>query len=410
MTTRRTHAVSAVSTASAVLTAAILALTSTTSVALGAGKMNYMQKMKLAESMYFNGNIEGAIRAFQGACELNPKAFEPHLGLVNLHVSNTDLPAAIEECHVCLKMKPDHRDAHLILGNLLRAQASNEEDSEKQNAMFKEAKETISKALELGANKAMCENTLGLICLQLKEHDKALEHIDNAIKASPNMADAHLVRGVLLFRKLTAPALASGTKIDLQSGQYKAQIDDILDELNLAIKQKTKNADAKNTKADIMMGLGKADEAVELYEDALEDDPHYFQACIALGNYYASKNDFKKGLDFFQRAHDITPANRDAMYGLALMLEKKGDTTGAITAFNDALMTETDATLKATISMHVNQLRGIGNTGLFNIPSITLPTEQVGANILAPDSSMLKSETSSLLKIKRPPGGESASE
>ena len=140
----------------------------------------------------------------------------------------------------------------------------------------------------------------------------------------------------------------------------------------------------KNTKADIMMGLGKADEAVELYEDALEDDPHYFQECIALGNYYASNDDFKKGLDFFQRAHDIKPANRDAMYGLALMLEKKGDTTAAITAFNDALMTETDATLKATISMHVNQLRGIGNTG--------------------------KSETSSLLKIKRPPGGESASE
>lgn len=157
VTTRRTHAVSAVSTASAALTAAILALTATAYVALGAGKMNYMQKMKLAESINFNGNIEGANRAFQGACELNPKAFEPHLGLVNLHVSNTDLPAAIEECHVCLKMKPDHRDSHLILGNLLRAQASNEEDTEKQNAMFKEAKETISKALALGAKKAMCE-------------------------------------------------------------------------------------------------------------------------------------------------------------------------------------------------------------------------------------------------------------
>lgn len=385
----------------ALLAAAIL-LTACGSPAGAAGKLSYAQRIKLAESMFFNGNIEGAIRAFKAASEQNPKAFEPHLGLVNLHVNNSDIPAAIEECHVCLQMKPDSRDVHLILGNLLRAEASNETDAEKQKKMMLEARETIQKAIDLGANKAMCENTLGLISLQLKEHDRALGHIDAALKAQPGMADAHLVRGVLLFRKLTAPAQSSGTKIDLSSAEYKTQIDEIMEELDTAIKQKPKNADAKNTKADILNGMGKSDEALELYKEVLEDDPHYFQACIALGNMFASKGDMKKAREYFQRAHDISPNDKNAMYGLALMMEKAGEVAAAISQFQAALLVENDPMMKAQIQLHVNQLKGVGGD-LFNLPPLQLPSEQVGANLLAPDSSTLKSETSQLLKIKQPP-------
>lgn len=101
-------------------------------------------------------------------------------------------------------------------------------------------------------------------------------------------------------------------------------------ELGLALKHKAKNPDAKNTKADILVGLGKADEAIELYEGALEDNPHYYQSSIALGNIYAGKGDLKKAHDFFQRVHDTAPTDKNAMYGLALMMEKEGEVAGAI--------------------------------------------------------------------------------
>lgn len=372
-----------------------------------ATKPTYANRMKLAESMYFNGNLEGAIRAFQTACELNPKAFEPHLGLVNLHVNNADIPAAIAECHVCLQMKPDHRDVHLILGNLLRAEAGNETDEEKQKKMMVDAEETIGKAIKLGANEAMCENTLGLIALQLKQHDKALKHIDAAIKAQPSMADAHLVRGVLLFRQITAPAQAAGTKIDLTKAEFKAPLEEVMKELETAIKLKPKNADAKNTRGDILMGMGKSDEAFKSYNEALEDDPNYFQAWVALGNHHANKNEFDKARKAFQTAHEITPTDRNAMYGLALMHEKAGEITEAIMQFEEALMGETDPVMKASIKMHVSQLRGTGGSLFSNIPSIALPTEKVGDNLFANDSSSLKSETSSLLNMKRPGQGDS---
>lgn len=55
-----------------------------------AKQLSFAERMKLAESMYFNGNLDGAIRSFQAACKQKLDAFEPHLGLVNLHVNNTE--------------------------------------------------------------------------------------------------------------------------------------------------------------------------------------------------------------------------------------------------------------------------------------------------------------------------------
>jgi hypothetical protein len=66
--------------------------------------------------------------------------------------------------------------------------------------------------------------------------------------------------------------------------------------------------------------------------------------------------------------------------------------------------------MKAPIQLHFNELKGVGGD-LFNLPPSSLPTEQVGDNLLAPDSPSLKSETSTLLKVKQPPGSkESESE
>ncbi|MBX9687614.1 MAG: tetratricopeptide repeat protein [Candidatus Obscuribacterales bacterium] len=97
-----------------------------------ATKPTYASKMQMGQLLYFNGNVDQAIRAFKYAAQLKPDAFDPHLNLVNIYVQKQDFQAAVEECREGLKLKPNHRDLHLILGNLLRNMAGSSKDADEQ--------------------------------------------------------------------------------------------------------------------------------------------------------------------------------------------------------------------------------------------------------------------------------------
>src|SRR5262245_46832033 len=95
--------------------------------AIAGGQPSYAHKMEMAQMLFFNGDINGAIRAFEFAATLNPKAFEPHLNLLNLYLQKGGDDAMEKACHECdevLKRKPNQKDTHLIYGNLLRTQAN----------------------------------------------------------------------------------------------------------------------------------------------------------------------------------------------------------------------------------------------------------------------------------------------
>jgi lipopolysaccharide biosynthesis regulator YciM len=132
----------------------LLVLGLNTPFAYSKSKPTYASKMQLAQLLYFNGNVDGAINAFLYAASLNPNAFEPHLSLVNLYVQRGEVDKAIEHCYEGIRIKPKNKDLHLVLGNLLRTQGK-----------LTEALEEIQKAKEAGAPEALCENTMGMIHL-----------------------------------------------------------------------------------------------------------------------------------------------------------------------------------------------------------------------------------------------------
>ena len=412
------------------LSLAILVAGSLSMTPVNASKPTYAHKMEMGQLLFFNGDIDRSIKAFKDASELNDKAFEPHLNLVNLYVQkggDEGLANAANECAEVLKRKPNNKDVHLILGNLLRTQAGNETDPDKMKQKLAEAEKEVETAMEMGASKAMCENTIGLIDLQLGNNSKALEHINNALEKQPVFADAHLVRAVLLFKDMVSKVEAHGqdTTIslkDLNSDDAKAKVEQVMKELDLSIKQKEKNAEAHNTKADILFAQSKHEEALKEYRKASEDEPKYAQAWAGIGNTLAQmmlkdtdsevkEKHLREAKDAYAKARRLKPNDKNIGYGLALMLEKLGLLDEARSEFQSTLMIEEDPLMRAQIQLHVQQMgggSGLGsiNTHLggggFGAGAGTSGMGTVGNGLFT--SGALSQPFKDLIKIKAPPG------
>lgn len=354
---------------------------------LAASKPTYKGKMEMGQLLYFNGNIDQAIRAFKYASQLDPNAFDPHLNLVNIYVQKKDMGAAIEEAREGLKLKPKHRDLHLILGNLLRTEAGNK-TGEEQQKMLDEAAAELHVAEELGASKAMVNSTLAVVHVQRGDFDKALEHCDKAIDAKQEMPDAHLIRGILKFKK--------GDK------------ETAVKELDLAIKQKGKNAEARNTKADILFADGKVDQAMEEYKRALKDDEKYHQSMVGVANILIKNQKWEEALAQLEKAQEIKPEDANITYSIAICLEKLGKTDPAIQKFNEGIMMDNNPTTKTQIQAHVRDLQkanflnvpGLGAVGGGGLgPGMSQP---VGSGLFSVGSSFYNESFKDMIKIKAP--------
>lgn len=358
-----------------------------------AEKPSYAKKMQLGQLLYFNGNVDHAIKAFKYAASLKPDAFEPHLNLVNIYVQKQDLNSAIEECREGLKIKPTHRDMHLILGNLLRTQAgSKEAGSEEQKAMLAEAVKELNTAKEMGANEAMIHSTLSVLHVQTGDLDKAMEHANAALEKNNKNPDVHLIKGVLHFKK--------GEK------------DQAMKELDISIEQKGKNAEARNTKADMMFSAGKVDEALEEYQKALKDDSNYHQARMGIANILISKQKWSEAQEHLDKANETRPGDANILYSLGICYEKSGNIPAAIQKFNEGVMVDTNAQTKNQIIMHVRELQQANFLPVQNFNPLGGGAGAgagigPGAGLFGAGSGFLQQDMRDLIKIKAPPGESS---
>lgn len=353
---------------------------------LAAAKPSYDKKMQMGQLLYFNGNVDQAIKAFKTAAALKPEAFEPHLNLVNIYVQRQDFTSAIEECKEGLKIKPNHRDLHLIHANLLRSHSGTKSQDE-QKAMLEDALKSLGKAEELGANKALVYNTLGIIFVQLGDLDKALEYVNKALAENFKMPDAHLIKGVLLFKK--------GDK------------ENSIKEIDLAIKQKDKNAEGHNTKADILFSMGKEEQSMAEYKLAIADEAKFYQSYVGLANILIKQSKFEEALEHLIKADQVHPNDANIIYSIAVCLEKLGKIHEAIAKFNEGVLVDTNPTMKNQILTHLHQLQG-GHG--FNLPQIG-GQAGLGPNFGAPGSNLFKDpffgeSFKDMIKIKQAPAAK----
>jgi tetratricopeptide (TPR) repeat protein len=400
--------------------------------AFAAGDKNdtYAHKMEVGQLLFFNGDVERAIRAFQRAAELNPKAIEPHLSLINLYAQKggpEGIANAEKECVEALKIKPNSKDVHLLYGTLLKNEASSITDKEKMQEKCGEAMKELTAAKEAGASEPLCEAQIALLYLQKGEFDDALKHIDVAIDKQPVNADAHMVRAVLLFRGI------GGDKV--KNPEMKEKLQAVFDELDTSIKQKEKNPEAHNTKAQILVAADRLEDALVEYQATVKAEPKMQQAWLEMANLLVTlaekketdpakkKAYFTQARDAIEHAKKLKQDDRNIVYASGVIWEKHAgllDTQEekiqylrhALEEFTNGVQAETDPTLAQQIRMHIAQLQqvlgitpaattGYGGLGTFGMQPLGSPAGQ--ANVFTRGG--LGQDFSNMIKLDAGNGG-----
>lgn len=137
---------------------------------------------------------------------------------------------------------------------------------------IKKAEFNFNKAIEINENNAYALNNYGYLLYRLNiQHEKAKQLFEKAITAMPNLTEARLNLGVLLTRYFNERELAKEQYemiIAYNPAEAKAYF-------NLTNYYKFCGKNNKKNKLKI----------VELYEKAIELDPDYIEAHLALGSH-----------------------------------------------------------------------------------------------------------------------------
>lgn len=216
-------------------------------------------------------------------------------------------------------------------------------------------------ALELDPNSVQGHDLLGLLLLEERgDLDGAISEFMTALRIDPrcNFCQLHLNQAVDLRNNTAAEHIARGNQLYGTGELHRAAA-----AYRIAVQIDPKDAVAHNSLAWTLYKLGSLKEGSREIELALKlkpEDPEFINtlACILY-----EKGDVDGALDNWRKAIALskTPGAAD-LYGLAIGLLAKGDTSGAAKYFEQAVKADSkylDATyIRDRIGMSVHALAG----------------------------------------------------
>jgi predicted TPR repeat methyltransferase len=214
-------------------------------------------------------------------------------------------------------------DAERIYGEVLRQQPNNFDALHLlgvialQTRRMERAVELIRKAIKLNAKVAAAHNNLGCALQDLKRPDDALMSCDKAIALQPNLAEAHNNRGnALKDLKRLADALVSYDK---------------------AITLKPDYAEAYYNRGNALLNLKRPADALVSYDKAIALKPHYAEAHSNRGKALMDLKRPEEALASYDKAIALKPDLADAWHARGESLVKLKRVQESIIAYRQAL-------------------------------------------------------------------------
>jgi tetratricopeptide (TPR) repeat protein len=248
---------------------------------------------------------------FREAVRLRPDFAEAHNNIGLVLAQNNDDGPAIAAFREALHLRPDFADAHTNLGAALTQTDNEQAVKELQNAVAL-APTSVKAQFNLAVAYAASPNGGA----------KEVEQLRKVIALDPNFARAHLSLGKALLRDGKVPEavteLQEATRLDPQGGDAHYQ-------LGLALMRAGRKDEAA---AEVQKGHDLASED-ERTENVNLD--------IAEGRAALDRGEMDQAATKFQHALKLQPDSADAQHYLAVVLQKRGDSAGAMAAYQKAL-------------------------------------------------------------------------
>lgn len=183
----------------------------------------------------------------------------------------------------------------------------------------------FSAAILLAPDLAEAHVRRGLLYARRGNHDATIADLNNALRLDPNIG------GFYNFRVYQSRGVAH-----FHRGEYDRSIADHTEEIRLT----PHYADGCLSRAAAYFANGNADQAILDFTEAIRREPFRPEGYIGRGSIYLSRNDADRALAEFDEAirrRPDLPGSAPAYRHRGLVLESKGNLTEALVAFEMAL-------------------------------------------------------------------------
>lgn len=209
------------------------------------------------------GDIEGAIKAYQRAIALDPSSGEVRAELASLYARQNRAQEAITAAEAALAVNPDNTEAHWVLGTVYAAMLRTREDGPRG-----------------GQAQAPAQ-------AQPPELDKAIVHLEKARGARRYDLGLAVTLGRLYLRKPDYPkAIAAFTTLRQQEPGL---------------------TEAAWLLAQAYQGTGQNADAIRTLEEVVAEQPDFYRGLLSLAEMYDQERQWTKAAAAYARAAEQNP-------------------------------------------------------------------------------------------------------
>lgn len=257
------------------------------------------------------------------------------------YLANEQVGAAMIDINKALQVDPDNVDTYLLLADVyyLLGDESN-------------ISTTLNKAADIDPFDARPLVKLAELNLLQQNFKLSAAYIDKALKVESYNPKAYFVRGMYFItaEQDTANALKSFQLAFEQDGNFYDAAEQIcriyavqehpftMDYLRFVQKKFPEQANARYELALYLQSHGKPDEALQHYDTLLMERPdnHILLFNLAYVHFiYLHNNEI--ALDYFDKALQVNPDYKDALYNKGRVLEQMGDYVKAMDVYKQVL-------------------------------------------------------------------------
>lgn len=315
----------------------------------------------LAECHLFTGKYEEAENYLREMLKLDPSSYSAHFTLARVKYSMGQFDECIEECKICLRGRPEDVQLHNVLG-LAYAKKG---DIKTALAEFgkiididdnfapayielgnlnlitgqpKAASELYKKALSINPTAIAAQFGLGNAYAQMRLHNQAIETFNTVLKDRPenvktyiSLAETYFLAGdntkaLDTVKKAIEIAPTNALAYTLLARIYRKEgaMDKTAEALEHVLEYEPKSLTGYESGV-IYIDQGKFDDAITVYQKAVENHPEQAAMHFHLAVARQLKGEYMRAVSSSKRAVDLESDNSSLLLGMVNILMAQGD-------------------------------------------------------------------------------------